>query len=319
MIEQSKSYDTQVIAGPCSIDLELEDNLKGIYALSEITVRNMRGETQRGLGGTRVVELKSKTILQPDGKTMGVGFNHYFRVEEGVIVLKNPQPEEPSPGAKASEQIVKDTGLLVATELMLPHIQLPQYEGLIPEEKFLGWQPSVEGLGYPHITIGEFVRRYNWFHGIKNSKHLDIPLDVANDPTRYNGSSLQRHWSSLASYAQNNRIIFIHRGVETPEKGEWRSALVHEIARATKHSVPGSKLYLDPSHSCGPNLRDKIVEESIKAMKMEDGNQWLYDGLLIESGNSITDTGQHITHDELRCLLQDLAKFRNLRAPEKIV
>ncbi len=320
MSERPNNYDIEVVTGPCSVDLELKRNLSGYYNLADMRVRNMHGEMQRGVYGTRVVPLKSRTIVKKDGTGMGVDFKHYFTVEEDIVVIRNPLPVDPPPGVVAAERIVKDTGLLVATEIMMPHIQLPYYENRIPSGKFLEWQPSVEGLGYPHLTMGEYARRNGWLHGIKNPKNLDVPLDTANNSDENVSSALQRQWSGLASFAQipGNQIIFIHRGVDSPENRTWRSAPVHEIARKTKHSVPGAKLYFDPSHSCGPKLRDKVVETTIAAMKMQDGNNWLYDGILIEAGNSITDTDQHISHEELQCLLDELAKFRNLREPEAI-
>ncbi|HLE48615.1 MAG TPA: hypothetical protein VI819_01085 [Patescibacteria group bacterium] len=316
MSESLNQFDTEVIAGPCSVDLELVRNLSGYYDLSEIKVRNIKGQIQTCLWGTRVVGLKSRTNL--DGKSpMGADFNYYFECKENIIVLKNPLPTAPPPSVEAGIKIVKETGLLIATEIMMPSVQLPQYEGRIQPEKLLIWQPSVEGLGYAQLTMGEYARRNIWFQGVKNAKNLDISLDMSNDPVKYSGSALQRQWSGQASFAQNNeRLIFIHRGIDSPDKGEWRSAPVHEIARHTKRSVIGARLFFDPSHSCGPNMRNKIVDESIKVMRMKDGNNWLYDGLLIEAGESITDSEQHITHDELRCLLQDLARFRNLRSPD---
>jgi hypothetical protein len=46
-------------------------------------------------------------------------------------------------------------------------------------------------------------------------------------------------------------------------------------------------------------------------MKIDDKN-YLYDGILIEAGNSETDTEQHITINELKILCKELSKFREL-------
>jgi hypothetical protein len=56
-------------------------------------------------------------------------------------------------------------------------------------------------------------------------------------------------------------------------------------------------------------------------MLMKDGNNWLYDGALIEVGTSTTDTDQHISIDEMQALAQELAKYRELHSsePEKRV
>lgn len=49
-----------------------------------------------------------------------------------------------------------------------------------------------------------------------------------------------------------------------------------------------------------------------------DKNHFLYDGILIEVGNSKSDTHQHISVDELKYLTQELSKFRDLVSPEKV-
>jgi hypothetical protein len=61
-------------------------------------------------------------------------------------------------------------------------------------------------------------------------------------------------------------------------------------------------------------LRDKIVEGIIEAMKLKiNENDYLYDGVLIETGTSKTDTEQHITVDELKYVINELAKFRVIK------
>jgi len=76
-------------------------------------------------------------------------------------------------------------------------------------------------------------------------------------------------------------------------------------------------MYFDPTHSIGPKMRHKIVEETIRAMKLKVGNGYLYDGLLMEAGTSPTDTDEHITTKELHDLVQTLSAFRTLRSPKK--
>ena len=78
-------------------------------------------------------------------------------------------------------------------------------------------------------------------------------------------------------------------------------------------------MYFDPSHSYGPKLRDQIVEGTIEAMAMRDGQDFLYNGILIETGTSKTDTNQHISLEELEAMTKELGTFRNLRTPEKVV
>jgi len=126
----------------------------------------------------------------------------------------------------------------------------------------------------------------------------------------------------LASYAFNSgldqsKIILIHRGIDIPEKGDYRNLPVHDVSRHARRTLEKVKIYFDPSHTCGPKLREQIVEETILAMLMKEGNRWLYDGALIEAGNSSTDTNQHLTIGEVQYLAQELAKYRNLNCPEK--
>ncbi len=46
-------------------------------------------------------------------------------------------------------------------------------------------------------------------------------------------------------------------------------------------------------------------------MTLPDGS-YLYDGILVEVGDSLTDTGQHITIDELQMICDEVATFRDL-------
>lgn len=107
-------------------------------------------------------------------------------------------------------------------------------------------------------------------------------------------------------------LALIHRGFEVPDKGNYRAPAVHEIAKRTKKRI-GRELFFDPSHSLGPEMRDQIVEGTIKAMKMKlDEENYLYDGVLIEVGTSTTDTEQHITVAEYKGMVRDLSTFRDL-------
>ena len=112
------------------------------------------------------------------------------------------------------------------------------------------------------------------------------------------------------------KIILIHRGVDVSEKGDHRNIPVHNLAKRVKQKT-GATLYFDPSHAYGPKMKEHIVPEVLKAMNLRalDGS-YLYDGILIEVGTSKTDTGQHITLDELKKMVLELALFRNLASPK---
>jgi len=198
----------------------------------------------------------------------------------------------------------------IAAEIMLPNIQLPFYEGRIPRGQFMPWNPSTEQLSWTVRQMAQIASRNNWTVGLKNGKWLG----ESDDSTV---TSMERTWLGLATFAAASkcRVNFIHRGVDIPEKGEYRNALVHEVVRRIAKKMPEAGRYFDPSHSLGPKLRDKIVESTVEAMKMKVDNEYLYTGILIEAGTSETDTNQHISVDELKTLVTEVAKFRKLRGP----
>jgi hypothetical protein len=305
-----RQSDLEIIAGPCQISPE---NLHEIYDMADIRVADGKGGMQRAIWGARVVGLKSRTDLDKSGKGMGIDFSSL--INENVLIVPDILP----PSVQMSKDIVYDTDLLVATEVMIPHIQMPMYEqAQIPAGHLLSWNPSVDQLGWHVKEISDSARRNGWLVGLKNGKSIDTSLYVANDPMHSGITSLEKQWLGLASYARdmNGSLILIHRGVESPEKGQYRNAPVHEVAKRVKNRVPEAKLYFDPSHSLGPNLRNSIVEETIRVMQMKNGNGFLYDGILVESGSSESDTNQHITLQELEGMVKELARFRKLRTPE---
>lgn len=299
---ETNQYNLEIFAGPCSVNF---DNMHEIYDIADL-------QTKQGnaVYGTRVVGLKSRTELDPTGNGMGIDFN---------VIMGTAEQGAVPPSVEFAEQLVKDTGLVVATEVMMPARQLVFYEGRIPEGKLLAWNPSVDQLGWHTLETAEFTRRNNWDIGIKNGKALGVTLDEANNPQSKVVSTLEKSWKGTASYAHNpgGRLILIQRGVDVPEKGNHRNAPVHEVARKVKRQIPHSLLYFDPSHSLGPKMRDQILGATVEAMHMRDRDEFLYDGILIETGTSDTDTEQHITISELDNLVHELSSFRTLRAPKK--
>ena len=103
-----------------------------------------------------------------------------------------------------------------------------------------------------------------------------------------------------------------------PDKGEYRNAPVHTIAKRTKLATK-AKLYFDPSHSFGPKMREHISYAVIDALKIKiNEEEYLYDGILIETGTSSTDTEQHITVQELQTLVEKIATFRDVISPSEL-
>lgn len=299
---ETQNHNLEIIAGPCSIDA---NNFQEIFTIADISTKD-----GHAISGTRVVGLKSRTAFDATGKGMGTDW------ESLDILMKNRNAAIISPSVTMAEEIVRETGMRVATEVMLPHLQLPQFVGRVPEGKLIAWNPSVNQLGWQVLESSRIAAENGWSIGLKNGKALGTSLEEA-DNTDGTSTPMETTWEGLASYAQGvDEIIFIHRGVDVPEKEGHRNAPVHQAAQRIKHRNPHAKMFLDPSHIFGPKMRDEIVEQTIRAMHIRDSDGFLYDGILLEAGSSTTDTKQHITIPELEGLAIDLSQFRRLKGPE---
>jgi len=247
---------------------------------------------------------------------MGINFKFFLKnlknfPEKNLSVL---------PSIKIVQKIVKETGLLVATEIMDPLFQIPFYERLIPENKLLFWNPAVNQLGWPVLIMSYFVKKNNWYIGLKNPKWLGDFKKKA-DSLNYKGrTSMEKTWEGLVSYAnfflEKEKIILIHREVDILEKRNYRNIPLHHLAsRVKKHT--GCLLFFDPSHSYGPKMKEKIVPATLKAMKIKiSENEFLYDGILVEVGTSKTDSEQHISLKDLKEMVKELSKFRIIQKRE---
>jgi len=313
MSEEFKNPDVSIIAGPCSIN---EDNFYELYQLASMEVCNSKGFVQRAISGVRVVGLKSRTNYSPDGKDLGIDYSHYLHnlsiYQQGGSIKDMVM----MPGIEMAKQFANETGLLVATEIVSPLIQVPLYERLLKDNDMLLWNPAVSQIGWHFLEMTQFVKNTNWKLGLKNPKWQGKQKYDAATLTEL--SSMEKTWLGLSSYAAGfkERIIFIHRGVSIAESGMYRNMPLHDSAKKMKQ-LTGAKIYFDPSHSFGPKLRDKIVDGTLDAMKMMfSEDEYLYDGILIEAGSSKTDSEQHITHNELQRLVNELSKFRNITAPD---
>ena len=306
-----------IIAGPCSVD---ENNIKEIKEISQIEVKNRQEKKQKAIAGTRIVGLKSRTELDSSGNGMGMDYPAYKKNAEILLNGGSIHDMEVLPSALIAERIANDTDMIIATEVMNPILQLPSYVGRIGRGKLMPWNPAVNQLGWQIEQMAAFARKNGWHVGLKNGKWIGDHLHTANTPDYKGKTTMEKAWAGLVNYVQaiEHDIILIHRGVDVPGKGNFRSAPVHHIAQRVKKDTK-VKLYFDPSHSYGPKMRDHIVDAVIEAMKMKlSDNEYLYDGVLIETGTSTTDTEQHITVNELRTLVKNLATFRDLKSPEKV-
>lgn len=311
MNNDTKQYDLEIIAGPCSITPENTEEI--IHEIAPITTP----DGKRAIYGTRVVGLKSRTALSTSGSGMGIDFEV---INKCFDLPKNERDQLSLPSTQLAEKIVKETGLLIATEVMIPHIQLPFLENSqMLRGNMMIWNPAVEQLGWNILEMNHYAVRNNWEMGIKHGKFLGKdPLEVANHPDYEDETSLEKTAIGLTTFAQDiDNLILIHRGVDVPGKGNYRSALVHEVMKRLKSKIPGCRLYFDPSHSFGPKMRNHIVSGIIESMQLKVNGDFLYDGILIEAGTSPTDTDQHITVDELRDVAAKLSAFRKLRSPKE--
>ncbi len=304
-----------IIAGPCSID---HKNIDEVYEIANITLPHSAGTTQKAIAGTRVVGIKSRTEFNSSGDGMGIDFEVHMKNLTLLASGGSVQDLMVPPSVEIAEEIQRKTGMLIATEVMNPMIQLPPYSGRIPAGKLMPWNPSVEQLGWPILQIARIVAQNGWHLGIKNGKWVGEHVHAANSDDFTGTTTMEKTWAGLATFAAEvtgDRIL-IHRGVDVPDKGDYRNAPVHNIAKRTKKKT-GAKLFFDPSHAHGPKMRQHITYAIIDAMhlKMEDGS-YLYDGIMVETGTSSTDTEQHISIDQLREVVTEIATFREIISPE---
>lgn len=314
IMNNQKTYDLEIIAGPCSITQENVQEI--IQEIAPIAAP----DGKRAIYGTRVVGLKSRTALPTGDAGMGMD---YPIIKKLFSLPAEKWDKLTLPSVELAERIAKETGLLISAEIMIPHMQLPFYaKKKNLEGNFLAWNPAVEQLGWNMLEISTFAKKHNWHVGIKHGKFLGKdPLDVANHPDYTGETSLEKVLLGLTTYVQQgtNDLIIIHRGVDVPREGDYRNAIAHQIMKRVKPRAPHAKMYFDPTHSIGPKMRHKIIEETINAMRLTVGEDYLYDGLLMEAGTSPTDTDEHVTIKELRELVTTLSTFRKLRQPKEHV
>jgi len=301
-----------IIAGPCSVD---ENNTNELYRIAEIKILKPDKSVQRAIWGLRVVGLKSRSSIDMTGKGMGIDFAAYMKNVDTSVVTHNLDHSIVLPSMQIGKEISAKTGLTIATEIMDPSLQLPIYEKVFPNGGLFIWNPAVNQLGWQMLIMGIYARRNNWHIGIKNGKWFGDP--------QQNINVMEKNWIGQVSFACmddvnfKSKVTIIQRGVDVSGKGDYRNLPVHDSTERVKKAT-AVKAFFDPSHTHGPILRDKIVSETIKAMKLmtSEGN-YLYSGILIEVGTSQTDADQHISIEELEVLCQALANFREIQAPEK--
>lgn len=300
-----------IIAGPCSID---ESNVAQLDEIAAIEIRGSDGRMQRPIAGVRVVGLKSRTTLTDEKESMGIDYE-FFKDNFDILMNRRKKFRVP-PSVEISAEISKKTGMIVASEIMSPLVQLPLYEKYMKGGELIIWNPSVNQLGWQAFEMGQFAKKNGWKIALKNGKWLDCKKEEADNPARTARTDIEKAWEGLAKYTRlkNENIIYIHRGFDIESKGEFRNLPLHNLAARVKENNPGAKMFFDPSHSFGPKLRGKILPGTVAAMQLKTpSGQFVYDGVLIEAGCSKTDTLQHVTIEELKTLTEKLAGLRPLK------
>ena len=272
-----------IIAGPCSID---EKNVEEAIEIGNIPE----------VDGVRCVGLKSVTSPRP---FMGIDKEAYF--ENQLLTW---------PSVKMAERIIAETGKFIAFELMDTR-QLGQYAHL-PEGKVFIWNPAIGQVGYPIYQAAKLASRFGWGIGLKNPKWAgEAEFEAAPGIVLDNG---EKNWYGNAKFAEEAgvRPVMIQRGIEGAGKGQFRNIPNH--AASMRMKALGYEVYFDPSHTFGKELRDEIAARTLEVLEMKapGENEYLYSGILIEVGNSQTDTGQHISIIELRKLIEGIRHQRGI-------
>lgn len=312
------THNLTIIAGPDSID---DYNLNEIYDIANIKI-----DGEFAITGTRTVGLKSRTSFDSqnsDKGFMGSDFENILEYQKN-FVEDNTTDFDFLPSINMAKKIYEDTGLLCSTEIMLPHIQLPVIAKHFNNLPFLIWNPAVDQLGWHVRDMGLFAQKHSWIVGLKNPKWIGEDFEVSEHESFESLTSLEKAWEGLSDYSKDaSQTIMIQRGVDVPRKGDYRNLPIHQSAKRIKmrslKKDNNVQMFFDPSHALGDKLRHRIVDETIEAMKirLDNSDEFLYDGILIEVGTAKCDTHQHITVTELEQMVRELANFRSIQSRVK--
>ena len=309
-----KNAKVKIIAGPDSVD---ENNLSEISEIASIEV-----DGKKAIWGTRVVGIKSRSVIDHTGTGMGIDMPVILK---NIDLLRsgkgyNIDDLQQLPSVEMAVKIVKETGMLVSTEVDLPAMLMPLLQKAgFPEDKLFVWNPAVDQLGWHVYELANVAGKNGWIVGLKNPKWLGESAAVAEKVDFTGETSLEKAWKGMVSYAAAAKsIIMIQRGVDVDNKGDFRNVPIHNTAARVKRDLIRSgknvEMFFDPSHSYGPKMREHIPQAVIDCLKMKiSDDEYLYDGILIEAGTAECDAEQHITIDELQWIVAEVSLFRELQ------
>ena len=278
----------KIIAGPCSVDFDNKHEIE--QALS------IKFNGKSVLYGVRIVGLKSRTALDPKNAFIGIDYDVF---EENINeVVKGGSNIKIHPSIEIANEIQgKFKDAYMATEIVDTWMQCWNMSKYLNSDRAIIWNPAVNHLGFPIRIMAKQAQQKNWKIGIKNGKSLGTTIEKSQNSE----TPMEKSWTGLRSYANfidNKDMIMIHRGVEGENSYGYRNIPLHEMCKRVKRATK-CQMFLDPSHICGPKLRDSILDFTLDAMTIELDGGKLYDGILIEVGTSKSDTQQHITLEEL--------------------
>jgi hypothetical protein len=311
----------RIIAGPDSLN---EYNIEDCYKIADVMVNG-----DRAIYGVRTVGLKSRTNLDKSNSDANYMGHDLEQILENMDVFGYGGSRDDLiqlPTVLMAKELHKATGVMCATEILCHYIQLACIAREFAGKPFMPWNPAIDQSGWNLRIIAGFANEYGWTLGIKNGKWLGEEFFVAEDPLFEGKTSIETAWEGLLNYAQPApEKVLIQRGCDLPSKGQYRNLPIHNSARRTKFRNPGVSLFFDPSHALGPLMRDKIVEETVKACNIVFQNasgeyEYLYDGVLLEvveevnKGKVLCDTFQHITIAELQMFVDIISEFRTIEA-----
>src|ERR1700722_10401174 len=204
MEKKIKNAEVTLIAGPCSIN---EKNIREVYSLSEMEVKNRFGEMQRALTGVRIVGVKSRTGYTEKEGSMGIDREVFVNNMRTYASGGGIKDMKMLPSIQMSDEFIRKTGMIVATEIVAPLIQVPLCDKVLKDHELLLWTPAVLQIGWNLMEMYECSKRNAWKLGIKNPKWVGKESDGLN--------SMEKTWLGIGTYVpQIHDIIYIHRGVD---------------------------------------------------------------------------------------------------------
>lgn len=196
-----------------------------------------------------------------------------------------------SKGLKWMQQVKKETGMLVTTEVAnVKHV----YEALKYGVDIIWIGARTSANPFAVQDIADSLRGVNIPVMVKNPVNPDVDLWIG-AIERINNAGIKR-------------MVAIHRGFSSYDKTLYRNVPQWQVPIELRRRIPNIPIITDPSHICGN--REFLYDISQKAMDLN------FDGLIIEThcnpDKALSDANQQVPPDGLKQILDRLI----LRDPE---